>query len=76
MMWFFATYWSTELPNGSFQGLHFYKGYDSALMAISSAFINSFSKTCFLTEGPALRIVSAASSGGQGTLGLRLRLDY
>ena len=35
-----ATLRSTELPNGYFQGGHFYKAYDSALMPVSVISIN------------------------------------
>jgi len=65
----FETSWANELPTASIQVKTFYKAYDSALMESSFVFIKL-----------KLKIDSAASTGGQGTLtyscnslGLRLR---
>jgi len=38
---------SDELPNRSFQDIHFWKICDSILMVISLHFINSLLKICF-----------------------------
>ena len=46
----------------------FRKLIESVLVAVFFVFVNSFPKTVFLTETMALKIASAASSGGQRTL--------
>jgi hypothetical protein len=59
---------SVEFTESIFSRKTILENYDSALIAISFAFVNSFSKIIFNKKKLMLRIDSAASSGGQEKL--------